>query len=87
VHQTYSIAAEIEMVKLILHPTVTSGSAGISSSICDPAHRHVSVPLKRFDDAVDWRIFQVRFSEAGCEGSELSLRGLVMIRAKATDHV
>jgi len=76
---------EIEMVKLILHPNRHRVGWHFSSIFCD-LYRHVSVPLKRLDDAVGLAEFsRSGFSEAGCGRKRTQLlRGLVLGSAKAT---
>jgi FkbM family methyltransferase len=66
-------------------PTTTSGSAGRFSSFSAlGSHRKLRVPMKRFDEAVDWKKFPgQKFIKLDVEGSELMfLRGAAsMIRA------
>lgn len=59
-------------------PKGSSGGAGIFSEYSAVVpHRKVSVPMKRFDDAVDWRHFPGQvFIKVDIEGSEMKfLRG------------
>jgi FkbM family methyltransferase len=59
-------------------PNQTSGRAGVFASYsAEGLHQRVTVPLKRFDDAVNWRDFQGKtFIKLDIEGSELAfLRG------------
>jgi len=67
-------------------PNDTSGSAGMFPEFsATGAYRKVSVRIKRFDDAVDWRKFPGKvFIKLDVEGSELAfLRGAsTMIRAR-----
>lgn len=67
-------------------PSGTSGSAGVFPEFSATApHRKVSVTIKRFDDAMDWRKFPGRvFIKLDVEGSELAfLRGAsTMIRVR-----
>lgn len=67
-------------------PTETSGFAGIFPEFsATSTYRTISVPLKRFDDALDWQHFPGQiFLKLDVEGSELAfLRGAsAMIRAR-----
>ena len=66
--------------------TGSSGSAGLFPALSTTSsYRKFSVPLKRFDDAVDWQQFPGQvFIKLDIEGSELAfLRGAsTMIRAR-----
>jgi len=67
-------------------PDSTSGTAGVFPGFsATAAHRKLTVPLKRFDDALDWNSFPGKiFLKLDVEGSELAfLRGAIaMISAR-----
>lgn len=67
-------------------PIETSGFAGLFPAFsATSTHRQISVPLKRFDDAIDWQHFPGQiFLKLDVEGSELVfLRGAsAMLRAR-----
>jgi FkbM family methyltransferase len=67
-------------------PIGSSGGAGVFPEFSAvPPHRKVSVPMRRFDEALDWNAFPGRvFLKLDVEGSEMSfLRGArEMLRAR-----
>lgn len=67
-------------------PESTSGTAGLFPGFsATAAHRKLTVPLKRFDDAIDWKSFPGKiFLKLDVEGSEMAflLGAREMIRAR-----
>lgn len=90
-YQLYEIACGEEEGSIDLYiPEATSASASIFPGlIISSKHQKLSVPLKRFDDLIDWHNLKGKtFIKLDIEGSELAfLRGATTMIRKLQPHI